>query len=260
MQPWPEKIPHQQRKLWVRFCGTHDGAAVPFSGVQPWIARQNLRSGQRIPRSLAARFDEAIAEADDGGAIGGDERTYEVERLLESRMCAGRRQFLVRWRGYERDLYQDTWEDEESILDNDLITAFDAPPPTSQASSTTIPSEGSAARGNRKRVRNRDANSEGDEAEAPGVACDVPRFSLKVIYEPRGDGGRQVRRFAPSTSFVTLETSIDELAAPGVRYLLTYMDDEGDEVTVHDEASLREAVRMRDPAVSALRLTLRPAD
>jgi len=52
-----------------------------------------------------------------------EEGVYTVESLVASRMHGGRRQFLVRWHGYQRE--DDTWEDEANILDPDLIRLFD---------------------------------------------------------------------------------------------------------------------------------------
>ena len=98
VQPWPEKVPAQKRKLWVRFCGTHDGAAVARGGVQSWIDGQGLRSSQQIPRSLTARFAAAIAEADGSSDVGdGDDEQYasmkrELPEECFSRVVSSKKQ------------------------------------------------------------------------------------------------------------------------------------------------------------------------
>ena len=51
------------------------------------------------------------------------EVSYTVDALLAQRLRGGRRQFLVRWFGYEEE--DDTWEDESNILDAELVRAFD---------------------------------------------------------------------------------------------------------------------------------------
>ena len=59
----------------------------------------------------------------DAFAFDNSEVSYTVEALLAQRLHGGRRQFLVRWHGYEEE--DDTWEDESNILDAELVRAFD---------------------------------------------------------------------------------------------------------------------------------------
>ena len=60
--------------------------------------------------------EEKTSETEEQGAI------YQVERIVDERRRGGRRQYRVRWLGYTaRD---DTWEDEENILDPLLLAAW----------------------------------------------------------------------------------------------------------------------------------------
>ena len=73
-----------------------------------------------------------------------------------------------------------------------------------------------------------------------------------------------VQALAPSISFASLAsallpeatTSAGNGGAAHNGFRLSHVDEEGDEVTIDDEAGLREAVRMHDPAASSLRLTV----
>ena len=51
------------------------------------------------------------------------EAEYEVEYLRASRVVSGERQYLIHWKGYDRD--SETWEPESSLSNCvDLIRAF----------------------------------------------------------------------------------------------------------------------------------------
>jgi len=84
--------------------------------------------------TLVADFEKAQEEPNRGAPLHVDAfgTWYRVDALLAARRkpdAAGScrsepgRQFLVRWEDYGPD--DDTWEDEENILDASLITAFD---------------------------------------------------------------------------------------------------------------------------------------
>ncbi|XP_015589194.1 chromatin-associated protein swi6 [Cephus cinctus] len=51
-----------------------------------------------------------------------EEKEYEVEKIVSYRTIKGRRQFLVRWKGYDED--SDTWEQEKDLNCSDLIEQF----------------------------------------------------------------------------------------------------------------------------------------
>ncbi|XP_017754388.1 PREDICTED: chromo domain-containing protein cec-4-like [Eufriesea mexicana] len=53
---------------------------------------------------------------------GNNEKEYEVERIVSQRTIKGRRQFLVRWKGYDED--SDTWEQEKDLNCLELIEEF----------------------------------------------------------------------------------------------------------------------------------------
>jgi len=55
--------------------------------------------------------------------IDDDDVAYVVESVPAKRPGGGKRQFLVRWQGY--DASHDTWEDEANILDPALLRSFD---------------------------------------------------------------------------------------------------------------------------------------
>ncbi|KAK0173017.1 hypothetical protein PV328_006272 [Microctonus aethiopoides] len=52
----------------------------------------------------------------------GSDVEYEVERIVSHRYIKGRRQFLIRWKGYDEDA--DTWEDESELNCSKLIDDF----------------------------------------------------------------------------------------------------------------------------------------
>ncbi|XP_076761181.1 uncharacterized protein LOC143429410 [Xylocopa sonorina] len=53
---------------------------------------------------------------------GNNEKEYEVEKLVGQRTIKGRRQFLVRWKGYGED--SDTWEQEKDLNCAELIEEY----------------------------------------------------------------------------------------------------------------------------------------
>ncbi|XP_076622268.1 uncharacterized protein LOC143342362 [Colletes latitarsis] len=53
---------------------------------------------------------------------GNEEKEYEVEKIVGQRTIKGRRQFLVRWKGYNED--SDTWEQEKDLNCPQLIEEF----------------------------------------------------------------------------------------------------------------------------------------
>jgi len=93
--------------------------------IAPWTQKLDLCDARVAHSKYAAAVAEARAAFDSGSAHPeGD--IYEVDKLLRDRTTYdGRRQFLVRWKGYGDDLYGDTWEDEASILDRCLVYDYD---------------------------------------------------------------------------------------------------------------------------------------
>jgi len=70
-----------------------------------------------------------VEAATEPGALSADvplapatDEIFQVERLLNVREVRGKRQFLVRWRGYSEK--HDSWSDETDILDPSLIERF----------------------------------------------------------------------------------------------------------------------------------------
>ncbi|XP_015429940.1 PREDICTED: chromobox protein homolog 1 [Dufourea novaeangliae] len=53
---------------------------------------------------------------------GNVEKEYEVQKIVGQRTIKGRRQFLVRWKGYDED--SDTWEQEKDLNCPELIEDF----------------------------------------------------------------------------------------------------------------------------------------
>ncbi|XP_034190669.1 uncharacterized protein LOC117608970 [Osmia lignaria lignaria] len=53
---------------------------------------------------------------------GNNKDEYEVEKIVGQRTIKGRRQFLIRWKGYGED--SDTWEQEEDLNCSQLIEEF----------------------------------------------------------------------------------------------------------------------------------------
>jgi hypothetical protein len=59
--------------------------------------------------------------------VGGEER-YEVEEIIDSRMRGRRLQYLVRWKGYERE--ENSWISEGDLDAPNLIADFHGAHPT----------------------------------------------------------------------------------------------------------------------------------
>lgn len=49
---------------------------------------------------------------------------FQVERVLDSRNKQGKRQFLIKWKGYNRNAA--TWEPEENLNCSEAIEQFEA--------------------------------------------------------------------------------------------------------------------------------------
>ena len=97
--------------------------------------------------------------------IGGD--VYEVEKLLDRRLGGGRREYLVRWRGWPPEW--DSWEDEENIHDPSLLQDLELHLPSQQA----VPS--------RVRVTLRGCLQDGlAECVPTSLCCGPPRSALSA--------------------------------------------------------------------------------
>ncbi|XP_050506570.1 chromobox protein homolog 1 [Diabrotica virgifera virgifera] len=64
---------------------------------------------------------KAVSEDEDEDGTG-DETQYEVEKVLDDKMIAGVRHYLIRWKGYGQG--DDTWEPEDTLNCPDAIKAF----------------------------------------------------------------------------------------------------------------------------------------
>ncbi|XP_072385360.1 uncharacterized protein [Diabrotica undecimpunctata] len=64
---------------------------------------------------------KAVSDEEEDGE-GDDETQYEVEKVLDDKMIAGVRHYLIRWKGYGQD--DDTWEPEDTLNCPDAIKAF----------------------------------------------------------------------------------------------------------------------------------------
>lgn len=66
--------------------------------LKPWL------SGDRVRKNIPGHQPGPLRRAED---------TYEVEKILDTRISNGKRQYLVLWKGYPR--YDATWEPEENL-------------------------------------------------------------------------------------------------------------------------------------------------
>ena len=105
-----------------------EDAAAESSAAQDAIAEPPEDNGD--PPAALSRYPRRLTTLGKVPAwkVGGLGDVYRVECLLAARRLSGsggstRRQFLVRWAEYSADA--DSWEDEDSILDDSLIRAFD---------------------------------------------------------------------------------------------------------------------------------------
>jgi len=73
---------------------------------------------------MTRRDASSSSECDlSSGDSGSDSGTYEVERIIDHRVDArGRRQFLLRWKGYGHE--NDTWEFEDELDCDDLVRDY----------------------------------------------------------------------------------------------------------------------------------------
>uniref|UniRef100_A0A1B6GIV9 Chromo domain-containing protein n=1 Tax=Cuerna arida TaxID=1464854 RepID=A0A1B6GIV9_9HEMI len=73
-------------------------------------ATEPARKSSRTPKPVAKQ--------------NGEEESYEVEKLLDSKEIRGKTHFLVRWKGYSKG--DDTWEDEKDLNCPELLQKFKA--------------------------------------------------------------------------------------------------------------------------------------
>jgi len=71
---------------------------------------------------LSAKIKEKIKTNEKEAENGNSEEEYEVEKIVDQRTIKGRRQFLIRWKGYTEE--EDTWEHEKDINCDKLIEEF----------------------------------------------------------------------------------------------------------------------------------------
>lgn len=93
----------------------------------------------------------------------GNKKEYEVEKIMGQRTIKGRRQFLIRWKGYGAD--SDTWEQEENLNCSQLIEEFLAEDEENQEDTKTKKSENSA--------------------KSPKKAAELDRKSKKLKNSPK---------------------------------------------------------------------------
>ena len=122
-------VPGGAPSCWIRFCSTHDGGYVRCSRVRLWVAWEQPETSKI--RQMQASYDAALEEA--RGVASGEgaemEQVMQVKRLKAQRISpCGQRQFLVQWfqeggglGTSKNDLYADTWEDADHILDPQLV-------------------------------------------------------------------------------------------------------------------------------------------
>merc|ERR1711890_113210 len=51
------------------------------------------------------------------------EEIYDIEEIVESRFKAGKKEYLIKWKGYGPE--ENTWEVEENILSPEIIKEFE---------------------------------------------------------------------------------------------------------------------------------------
>ncbi|CAH1282005.1 unnamed protein product [Diabrotica balteata] len=65
---------------------------------------------------------KAVSDEEEEDGEGEDETQYEVEKVIDDKMIAGVRHYLIRWKGYGQD--DDTWEPEDTLNCPGAIKAF----------------------------------------------------------------------------------------------------------------------------------------
>lgn len=53
----------------------------------------------------------------------GDENIFTVEKIVDSRILKGKKQYLIKWEGFENE--ENTWESAKDILCKELIDEFE---------------------------------------------------------------------------------------------------------------------------------------
>lgn len=121
--PLQAAVPGGVPSCWVRFCGTHDAGWCALKRLRLWVDWEQPEQHAPKLRQMRASYDAALAEARSVASGEGPEmeQVLQVKRLKAQRISpGGQRQFLVQWES-KNDLYADTWEDADHILDPELI-------------------------------------------------------------------------------------------------------------------------------------------
>eukprot|EP00105_Crassostrea_gigas_P017083 XP_011434720.1 PREDICTED: chromobox protein homolog 1 isoform X1 [Crassostrea gigas] len=71
----------------------------------------------------AKKDEEIVAEPADVGEEEEEEEEYTVEKVVDSRMKGGRKEYLLKWKGYPDS--ENTWEPEANLDCPDLIAEFE---------------------------------------------------------------------------------------------------------------------------------------
>jgi hypothetical protein len=114
--PWPgEEIPSQ-------FIPKHQEQreAASKEPVEP-ASGDVIDVGDSTPRTSSPLNHDVDPDMSD---------VYAVDRIIKKRVRQGKIQFLVRWKGYSPS--HDQWVDQEDILSDDLVRAFNQSPPRQQ--------------------------------------------------------------------------------------------------------------------------------
>ncbi|XP_063979905.1 uncharacterized protein LOC135163926 [Diachasmimorpha longicaudata] len=83
---------------------------------------ENGHGEKGVARKRRKKEEQKPTTSQDNTDENEEEKEYEVEKIVAHRTIKGRRQFLVRWKGYNDDA--DTWEQEKDLSCPQLIEDF----------------------------------------------------------------------------------------------------------------------------------------
>ncbi|XP_046820030.1 chromo domain-containing protein cec-4-like [Vespa crabro] len=95
--------------------------ADEMNSVEQENGNVTRRGANKRRKKDEVKTDQKTSPTSSRGAAAGEEE-YEVDKIVGHRTIKGRRQFLVRWKGYGED--SDTWEQEKDLNCPKLIEDF----------------------------------------------------------------------------------------------------------------------------------------
>ncbi|XP_054288379.1 chromobox protein homolog 1-like isoform X1 [Macrosteles quadrilineatus] len=138
----PEENPSEEEKEEEVVENGEESSEKKKAPVKPKKAAKKEPKPQAEPARKSSRTPKPVTKDGDS------EASYEVEKIIDCRTIQGKREYLVRWKGYSRG--DDTWEEESDLNCNDLLQKFRSEKPQTKKRPSKSPVKATAPKKTKK--------------------------------------------------------------------------------------------------------------